>query len=128
MTDNIDDLYHEALLEEVKHPFHSGTMVDADLVLHGTNASCGDVISLYLKFETDSQSRISQISWVGSGCAISRAAASTLARRITQQKLTLKQAAALTQADLEKELGLENISVNRIKCVLLPVNTLKQER
>lgn len=130
MTDTIDDLYHEAMLEEVKNPFHSGQMSDADLVLHGTNASCGDVVSIYLQFEnpTDKTSPIKEITWQGTGCVISRAGVSTLARLISQQKLTLPQASQLTQEIMEKELGLENISVNRIKCLLLAVNTLKRKR
>lgn len=129
MTDSIDDLYHEALLDEVKNPFHRGELDQADLVLHGLNASCGDVLTLYLTFRDHNlESEIEDISWSGHGCAISQAAASKVARLILDKHLNRRQAASLTQLDIEKELGLSNLSVNRIKCALLAVNTLKQER
>jgi len=50
MSDITEDLYHEALIEEAKVPSNYGEMVDAHLVLHGSNASCGDVVTLYFKF------------------------------------------------------------------------------
>jgi len=70
---------------------------------------------------------IEKFSWTGSGCVISRAGASVFSRLVTTQGLSLKKAAEISQPVLEKELGLHNISVNRIKCVLLSVNTLKQQ-
>jgi len=129
MSDITDDLYHETLLEAAKSLTYYGEMTNPDLVVIGSNASCGDVVKIYAQLENpeDPNSKISKISWIGSGCLISRAGTNVVARLVIEQSLTLSQASILSQALLEQELGLENVSINRVKCLLLAVTTLKQK-
>jgi len=122
----MNDLYHEQLLEEARHPQHAGQLAAAELVLTGTNASCGDEVTIYLKFETfgDPLSPIIVLTWLGRGCVISQAAMSALARLINQRKVTLNELQKMTQNELEELLGLTEISLGRVKCLLLGLKTL----
>lgn len=128
MSEASEDLYREELLTEAQYPQHYGELVDADFVFRGTNASCGDIVTLYLKVndKNDPQATITEYSWTGSGCVISRAGASVFSEMVLSQALSLMKAADITQSQLETALGLKDISVNRIKCLLLALNTLKQ--
>lgn len=123
----MDDLQYEALIDEAKQPSHYGQLADADVVLHGFNASCGDRVDIFLKLENaaDPHSPITAIGWVGEGCIISRATMSVLAQHILDQGLTVAQASQITVRELEQLVGLEHISTGRIKCVTLGVNTLQ---
>ena len=122
-------MYQEQILEEAQTPQCYGEMSQADQTLHGTNASCGDVVTIYLTFEQagDQRTPIKSISWVGQGCIISRAAMSVLAGKINQEKLTLEQIRNLSETDIEKLLGLSEISIGRIKCLALGLRTLQLE-
>lgn len=123
-----DDLYREQLLEESSSPQYFGVMENPDLVVHERNASCGDEITLFLQFSEPKKplSLIKALSWTGAGCAISRASMSVLAGKVLREKLTLPKVAMLTKSDLEKLLGIENISPGRLKCLLLGLQTFKK--
>ena len=75
MFDDLTDLYQQVILDHSKSPRNFRVLADADRTALGHNPLCGDNITLFLKFEGD---RISDISFQGSGCAISRASASLL--------------------------------------------------
>jgi len=70
------DLYREEILEYYKSPANKGILKDADYVIDETNASCGDDIKLYLKF--DKKDIITDVKFDGHGCAISVATTSML--------------------------------------------------
>lgn len=123
----MDDLQYEVLIDEARQPRHYGEMTHPDLTLEGVNASCGDSVKVFLKLQdpSDSDSAVHEVSWIGQGCIISQASMSVLADHILTQGLSISQAAAVTQAELEKLVGLEHISTGRIKCLTLGVSTLK---
>jgi len=73
--EDIRELYQEVILDHNKHPHHFHAMDDADTVLEGFNPLCGDHYTFYLKFDGD---RISEVSFEGNGCAISKASASMM--------------------------------------------------
>lgn len=73
--DDIRELYQEVILDHNKHPQNFHVMEDADSRLEGFNPLCGDHYTFYLKFDGD---RISDVSFEGSGCAISKASASMM--------------------------------------------------
>ena len=72
---DLSSLYQEVILDHSKKPHNYRVMDDADREADGYNPLCGDRVRIYLKLDGD---RISDISFRGSGCAISTASASIL--------------------------------------------------
>ena len=68
-------LYQEIILEHNKNPRNFGKLPEANRMLEGFNPLCGDRYTLYLKIVDDT---IVEISFEGSGCAISKASASVM--------------------------------------------------
>ncbi len=79
-VDELRDLYRELILDHAKSPRHFGKLSDATHSASGINPLCGDKLKLYLHI--DAASRISAISFEGSGCAISVASASLLTETV----------------------------------------------
>src|SRR5215469_770046 len=72
---DLSSLYQEVILDHSKKPHNYRVMDGADREADGYNPLCGDKVRIYLKLDGD---RISDISFLGSGCAISTASASIL--------------------------------------------------
>jgi nitrogen fixation NifU-like protein len=70
-----DALYQEIILEHNRKPKNFREMLDADRTIEGRNPSCGDTLTLWVKFENDV---IADVSFQGQGCAISKASASLM--------------------------------------------------
>ena len=68
-------LYQEIILEHNKSPRNFRKLPEATRILEGYNPLCGDHYTLYLKIVNDT---IVDISFEGSGCAISKASASVM--------------------------------------------------
>ena len=75
MFDNLNDLYQQVILDHSKSPRNFHVLAGANRTAQGHNPLCGDNITLYLRTEGDV---IQDISFQGSGCAISKASASLL--------------------------------------------------
>jgi nitrogen fixation NifU-like protein len=71
----VDDLYQETILDHSKRPRNCHAMADANRQAEGYNPLCGDKLKLFLKVENDI---VKDVSFVGSGCAISTASASLM--------------------------------------------------
>ncbi|MFI5252552.1 MAG: Fe-S cluster assembly sulfur transfer protein SufU [Bacteroidota bacterium] len=69
------ELYQEVILDHNKNPRNYHLMEDANKVLEGYNPLCGDHYTFYFKLENNI---IKEISFTGSGCAISKASASMM--------------------------------------------------
>lgn len=67
-------LYQEMILDHSKRP-HNFRVIPDGRRADGYNPLCGDRVTLYLKLDGD---RITDVSFQGSGCAISTASASIL--------------------------------------------------
>jgi len=89
----LTDLYQEVILDHYKRPRNFRVLENADHCADGYNPLCGDKITLYLRVVDD---RIADISFQGSGCAISTASASILTE--TLKGKTRAEAEALFQA------------------------------
>jgi len=76
---NLDALYQELILEHNRRPRNYRVMDGADRVVEGRNPLCGDALTLWLKLDGD---RVSDASFQGSGCAISRASASLMTEAV----------------------------------------------
>lgn len=73
--EDLRDLYQEVILDHNKNPRNFHKMENPSKVLDGQNPLCGDHYTLFLLFENDI---IKDISFEGSGCAISKASASLM--------------------------------------------------
>ena len=79
MFDDMSDLYQQVILDHCKHPRNFREMPQASCSAQGTNPLCGDQLKLYL--QTDG-GIVRDISFVGSGCCISKASASLLTESV----------------------------------------------
>jgi nitrogen fixation NifU-like protein len=75
MFEDLNDLYQQVILDHCKHPRNFHEMPQASCSAQGRNPLCGDQLKLFLAFDGD---KISDVSFVGSGCCISKASASLL--------------------------------------------------
>ncbi|MCW5549498.1 MAG: SUF system NifU family Fe-S cluster assembly protein [Opitutaceae bacterium] len=76
---DLADLYQQVILDHNRRPRNRGKLPTANRVAHGDNPSCGDQCSVYLRLDGD---RIGDISFDGSGCAISQASASLMTTQL----------------------------------------------
>ena len=73
---NLKELYQEIILDHGKNPRNLKTINDYNKDAKGHNPLCGDKVHIYLKM--NSNMKIEDISFEGSGCAISMASASIM--------------------------------------------------
>jgi len=90
-----------------------GELAGADKIVDEANASCGDLIKIYVKL---AKGKIVDMKWQGIGCAISTAGASMLSEKVVD----------MSKTDLEKfgEEGVVSmlggeIMPGRMKCATL---------
>jgi nitrogen fixation protein NifU and related proteins len=73
---NLKELYQEIILEHGKNPRNLGKADNFNKDAKGHNPLCGDNVHIYLKL--NGQRIVEDISFEGSGCAISMASASIM--------------------------------------------------
>ena len=73
---NLKELYQEIILEHGKNPRNLGKPHEYNKDAKGHNPLCGDNVHVYLKL--NGQKIVEDISFEGSGCAISMASASIM--------------------------------------------------
>ena len=117
------DIYQEIILEEAKDPQNFGELKSADLTLTESNASCGDVITVFLKLSEDKKT-IQDIKWQGDGCVITKAAMSVLSGMVMGMKVF--EVKNLTKEDVLDKLGLESISAGRLRCLMLGLGAVQR--
>jgi nitrogen fixation NifU-like protein len=69
------DLYQEVILDHHKRPRNYRAMEDATRHAQGHNPLCGDRVTIFVRMTGD---RVEDVSFQGSGCAISKASASLM--------------------------------------------------
>jgi len=75
MFDELRDLYQEVIFDHNRNPRNFRVMENADREVEGFNPLCGDRLTLFLKLDGD---EITDVSFQGSGCAISTASVSLM--------------------------------------------------
>ena len=131
----VDDLYQEIILDHSKRPRNCHTMDDATRKADGYNPLCGDKLKLFLKMDGDV---VRDLSFVGSGCAISTASASLMTETLTgksrEEALQMMERfhdLLTTDVPVTKELGKLKVFGGvreypaRVKCATLAWHTLK---
>ena len=71
----LSDLYQEVILDHNRRPRNFGELTDANGMAEGYNPLCGDKIEVYVKLRDNV---IEDVSFQGSGCAISQSSASLM--------------------------------------------------
>ena len=131
-----DDLYQDVILDHSKRPRNSHPMEDANRKAEGYNPLCGDKLKLYLKL--DEHDVVEDVSFTGSGCAISTASASLMTESLKGK--TREEALKLldkfhelltTDTPVTKDLGKLVVFCGvrdypaRVKCATLAWHTLR---
>jgi len=128
------DLYQEVILDHNKRPRNYRRMEDADRTGQGYNPLCGDKITVYLKLDGDT---VTDVSFEGSGCAISTASASLMTEALKGKPVQEVQelferfhdlvTGRGSDADLGKLQVFSGVSEFpvRVKCATLAWHTLK---
>jgi len=133
---DLRDLYQDVILEHSKAPRNYRELAAANHKAEGYNPLCGDRFTVYLDMEGDS---IRDISFQGSGCAISKASASMMTQIVKGKtkaeaeqlfdrfhKLVTGHAPANGEAELGKLAVFSGVSEFpvRVKCATLAWHTL----
>src|SRR5689334_6069950 len=79
MFDELSDLYQQVILDHCKHPRNFHDLPASTCSAQGHNPLCGDQLKLYLELDGEV---IKEISFLGSGCCISKASASLLTESV----------------------------------------------
>ena len=131
----LDELYQEVILDHNRRPRNFRT-IDAGRKAEGYNPLCGDRLTVYLRVAGDV---IEDVSFQGSGCAISKASASLMTESVKgktmaearalfdrfQQMITSPvNAAAADLGKLNVLAGVRQFPV-RVKCASLAWHTLR---
>jgi nitrogen fixation NifU-like protein len=111
----------EFLVDHYEHPRNRGPLADADIHLSGGNPGCADHVVMYAR--VDPQGHLSDVSFEGTGCTISMAAASYVTEMV--RGMTLEEVEQLDFETLIDELGRE-VVMARPTCATVALGTLKQ--
>ena len=129
---DLRELYQQLILDHNKNPRNFRTIESAQRTVEGNNPLCGDRMTLYMNLDGE---HISDISFQGSGCAISKASASlmteTLKGKTVQEAESIFQNFQSMVTDKDSDSGFDtmgNLAVfssirdypTRIKCATLP--------
>jgi len=135
---DLKDLYQEAILDHYKNPRNFHRLEQANRQANGYNPLCGDKLSIYIQIENNI---VKNISFIGSGCAISTASASlmtdnlkgkTIAEAINlferfQQMLAISANSQPNTADLGNLSAFSSVREYpvRVKCVTLAWHAMR---
>jgi nitrogen fixation NifU-like protein len=133
----LSELYQQVILDHNKKPRNFRRMEDATQSAEGFNPLCGDQLTVYLRTEN---SVVDEVSFEGSGCAISKAAASMMTQAVkgktreeVEQLFGEFHRMVIGELDEEAEPnGLGRLKIfagvrefpARVKCASLPWHTL----
>jgi len=130
MFDELTDLYQQVILDHSKSPRNYRKLVGANRTAQGTNPLCGDTYTIYAVLEGDV---IKDLSFQGSGCAISKASASLLTDTLkgktkAEARALFEQVHSMITTGKLGESGLGKLAVfagvhkfpARVKCAILP--------
>jgi nitrogen fixation NifU-like protein len=133
---DLRDLYQDVILDHNKKPRNFGRLQNCTHDAHGHNPLCGDDYEIMALVE---DGIVKDVSFEGSGCAISKAAASMMTSRVKGKPvddalrliedfrtMMVGQATDDTMAHLGHLRVFEGVAQlpNRIKCAVLPWHTL----
>ncbi|HSW60904.1 MAG TPA: Fe-S cluster assembly scaffold protein NifU [bacterium] len=110
--------YTEKVMDHFLNPRNIGKIEDADAVAEIGNATCGDIIKLYLKITTDGIIENITFQTFGCGAAI---ATSSMTTEMVKGK-TIDEALEITREQVADELG--GLPANKMHCSNLAADAL----
>ena len=132
MSQELDALYQEIILDHYKNPHHKGLRDPFEAEVHHVNPTCGDEVTLRVHVR---EGVVEDVSYDAVGCSISQASTSVLtdlvigksvgeAMEIHQEFLTLMQGKGAVVPDedvLEDAIAFAGVAKfpARVKCALL---------
>jgi len=134
---NLNELYQQVILDHNRKPRNYHELEDPTNTAQGYNPLCGDQLKLYVKVGEGGV--IEDVSFVGSGCAISKAAASMMTvtvkgKTVEEARLLFAEFHKLVTGELdpgaENHLGKLKVFAGvsefpaRVKCASLAWHTL----
>lgn len=119
LTQSLDELYDEHILDHFESPYHKGQLAAASCSHSDRNPICGDQVTMQVRLDGD---KVAECYFDGKGCAISQAAASILCEAVEGQTLD-----ELRQLQAKDMLGMLKVplTASRQKCGLLAFKVLK---
>ena len=133
----LSELYQQVILDHNKKPRNFRKLEHANHSAEGRNPLCGDHLTVYLQLEDEA---VKDVSFEGSGCAISKAAASMMTQAVKgktkpQVEQLFSEFHAMVTGDSEDEIGsnqLGNLKIFagvrefpvRVKCATLSWHTM----
>lgn len=105
-------MYNDKVMEIFKNPPNAGILEDANAVGLVGNASCGDILKIYLKIENDI---IVDAKFQTFGCAAAIASSATATKMIIGK--TVDEALAISNSEIVEEL--EGLPPQKIHCSVL---------
>jgi len=138
---NLKELYQDIILEHGKSPRNFGKCKGYNHEAKGHNPLCGDQVQVYVKLNADKN--VEQLSFEGSGCAISMASTSIMTELVKGKSLKvaknlidaflnmIKSGNEMESKDLTEDQKLKIMSLSgvkkypmRVKCATLSWHTL----
>ena len=133
----LSELYQQVILDHNKKPRNFRKFEQANHRAEGFNPLCGDHLTIYVDLEDNS---VKEIAFEGSGCAISKAAASMMTQAVKgkskeQAEALFNDFHSMVTGELDEEAEENNLGNLRIfagvrefpvrvKCATLPWHTL----
>lgn len=134
----LSELYQQVILDHNKKPRNFHQLESATHNAEGFNPLCGDHLKVYVNLDGDT---VKDISFEGSGCAISKAAASMMTQAVKgktkeQAEQLFKEFHSMVTGELDEEEqvnalgnlrifeGVKDFPV-RVKCATLPWHTMR---
>lgn len=134
----LSELYQQVILDHNKKPRNFHKLESANRSAEGFNPLCGDQLHVYIQLEDDV---VKDISFEGSGCAISKAAASMMTQSIkgkskAEAETLFHEFHDMVMGDLDEEVTPNNLGrltifsgvrdfPARVKCASLSWHTMR---
>lgn len=115
----MSNIYNEKVLEVFTNPKNVGVIENADGVGTVGNATCGDIMKMYLKIENNV---ITDAKFQTFGCAAAIATSSTATEMIIGK--TIEEAEKLTNADVVNNLG--GLPAQKMHCSVLAEEAIRE--
>ena len=132
----LSELYQQVILDHNKKPRNFRKIEPATHIAEGHNPLCGDQLTIYLDMAND---EVNDVSFEGSGCAISKASASMMTQAVKGKskqhaEQLFKEFHSMVTGELDEDVdnelgnlqifaGVKEFPV-RVKCATLPWHTL----
>ena len=105
--------YSEKVKEHYRNPRNAGMMEDADTIGYAGSLACGDVITLFLKF--DEQDNVCKASFLAYGCGSAVASASILTEIVLGKNIV--ELSKISNQEIVE--ALEGLPLSKLHCSIM---------